>query len=48
MMIPETEKRIIDFKNRGFGLFVHYGPYIQYENGEWTMDTANHDSMQIN
>ncbi|MGL4800099.1 MAG: alpha-L-fucosidase [Cellulosilyticaceae bacterium] len=37
------ETRIQTFQKRGFGLFVHYGPYIQYENGEWVMNLRKHD-----
>lgn len=39
------EKRIREFQQRGFGLFVHYGAYIQYENGEWAMDLRKHDPL---
>ncbi|WP_053985119.1 alpha-L-fucosidase [Niameybacter massiliensis] len=37
------EERIKQFQKRGFGLFVHYGAYVQYENGEWVMNLRQHD-----
>ncbi|MGL4736664.1 MAG: alpha-L-fucosidase [Cellulosilyticaceae bacterium] len=37
------EARIKAFQKRGFGLFVHYGAYVQYENGEWAMNLRQHD-----
>ena len=35
MSIPTAEKRIIDFEEMGFGLFVHFGLYSQLGRGEW-------------
>ena len=34
-MIPTPEKRIADFENLGFGMFVHWGLYSQLGQGEW-------------
>ncbi|MEG2958405.1 MAG: alpha-L-fucosidase [Oscillospiraceae bacterium] len=45
-MNPTVEPRITAFAQRGFGLFVHYGAYIQYENGEWAMNLRHHDPAQ--
>lgn len=38
-----VEERIKKFYEKGLGLFVHYGPYIQYEHGEWAMRLRNMD-----
>ncbi len=38
-MIPVPEKRISDFENLGFGMFVHWGLYSQLGVGEWTFWT---------
>ena len=35
-MIPTPEKRVADFENLGFGMFVHFGLYSQLGMGEWT------------
>ena len=35
-MIPVAEKRVADFENLGFGMFVHWGLYSQLGMGEWT------------
>ena len=35
-MLPMPEKRIVDFENMGFGMFVHWGLYSQLGMGEWT------------
>jgi len=35
-MIPVPEKRVADFENLGFGMFVHWGLYSQLGMGEWT------------
>ena len=32
------EKRIRAFQQRSLGLFIHYGPYVQYESGEWAYE----------
>lgn len=36
-MIPIPEKRIVDFENMGFGMFVHWGLYSQLGQGEHTL-----------
>lgn len=33
--IPVPEKRITDFENLGFGMFIHWGLYSQLGKGEW-------------
>lgn len=38
-----VERRIKDFYEKGLGLFIHYGPYVQYEHGEWAMKLRNMD-----
>ena len=35
MAIPVPEKRIAEFENLGFGMFIHYGLYSQLGRGEW-------------
>ena len=35
MAIPKAEKRIAEFENMGFGMFIHYGLYSQLGRGEW-------------
>ncbi len=35
MAIPVPEKRITDFENLGFGMFIHWGLYSQLGEGEW-------------
>jgi alpha-L-fucosidase len=35
MAIPAAEKRIIDFEELGFGMFIHFGLYSQLGRGEW-------------
>ena len=40
-MIPIPEKRIVDFENMGFGMFVHWGLYSQLGMGEWTFNIHN-------
>lgn len=45
-MIPNIEKRIETFQEKAFGLFVHYGPYVQYENGEWALKIRQHDPKE--
>jgi len=35
MAIPVAEKRILDFEEMGFGMFVHFGLYSQLGRGEW-------------
>ncbi len=36
-MKPTPLKRVKDFEELGFGMFVHWGLYSQLEQGEWTM-----------
>lgn len=38
IMIPTPEKRVAEFEEMGFGIFVHWGLYSQLEQGEWTME----------
>lgn len=38
MSIPKPLKRIADFEQLGFGMFVHWGLYSQLEKAEWIMD----------
>jgi alpha-L-fucosidase len=35
MSIPKAEKRILDFEELGFGMFIHFGLYSQLGRGEW-------------
>jgi len=42
-MIPIPEKRISDFENLGFGMFVHWGLYSQLGVGEWTFHSHHRD-----
>ena len=35
MAIPVPEKRILDFEEMGFGMFIHWGRYSQLGKGEW-------------
>ena len=35
MSIPTPEKRVADFENLGFGMFIHWGLYSQLGKGEW-------------
>lgn len=37
MAIPIPEKRIAEFENFGFGMFIHYGLYSQLGRGEWVL-----------
>ena len=36
MAIPTPLKRVKDFEDLGFGMFVHWGLYSQRGAGEWT------------
>ncbi len=36
-MIPIPQKRVQDFEELGFGMFVHWGLYAQLGMGEWAM-----------
>jgi len=38
MAIPIPEKRVAEFENMGFGMFIHWGLYSQLGRGEWVMD----------
>ena len=38
MSIPIPEKRVADFENLGFGMFIHWGLYSQLGRGEWVMN----------
>ena len=38
VMIPKPEKRIAEFENRGFGMFIHWGMYSSLAQGEWTLN----------
>ena len=35
MSVPIPEKRVADFENKGFGMFIHWGLYSQMGKGEW-------------
>ena len=35
MSVPVPEKRVADFENKGFGMFIHWGLYSQMGKGEW-------------
>ncbi len=35
MATPTPEKRILDFEELGFGMFIHWGLYSQLGKGEW-------------
>lgn len=37
MAIPIPEKRVAEFENFGFGMFIHWGLYSQLGRGEWVM-----------
>lgn len=41
MSYPVAEKRIAEFEERGFGMFIHWGLYSQLEQGEWTLNLHN-------
>ena len=38
MAIPVPEKRVLEFEERGFGMFIHWGLYSQMAKGEWAMN----------
>ena len=40
MSVPVPEKRIAEFENFGFGMFIHWGIYSQLGQGEWVMNIA--------
>lgn len=35
MAVPIPEKRVAEFENMGFGMFIHWGLYSQLGRGEW-------------
>lgn len=41
MSIPIPEKRVAEFENFGFGMFVHWGLYSQLGMGEWAQSIKN-------
>ena len=43
MAIPTPLKRVKDFEDLGFGMFVHWGLYSQLGVGEWTYWTHKRD-----
>ena len=38
MSVPIPEKRVADFENKGFGMFIHWGLYSQLGKGEWVQN----------
>ena len=34
-MIPVPEKRVAEFEEKAFGMFIHFGLYSQLGKGEW-------------
>lgn len=42
-MIPTIAPYVRNFQQKGFGLFVHYGPYVQYNQGEWALNLCKHN-----
>lgn len=42
----KMEPRIENFRQKGFGLFVHYGPYVLYNHGEWAMNIRKMDQAE--
>ena len=40
-MIPTPLKRVKDFEELGFGMFIHWGLYSQLGKGEWAMERFN-------
>jgi len=41
MAIPVPEKRILDFEEMGFGMFIHWGLYSRMGKGEWVQHLHN-------
>lgn len=41
MAIPVPEKRVAEFENFGFGMFIHWGLYSQLGRGEWVKHMEN-------
>lgn len=46
MSIPTPLKRISDFEELGFGMFVHFGLYSLMGKGEWVMNRENIDKNE--
>ena len=44
--MKKMEERIKKFRDKGFGLFVHYGPYVQFERGEWFYKNQNQMNLE--
>lgn len=42
----EPKKYILDFEALGMGLFVHYGVYSKFEQGEWVLKLHNLDPKE--
>lgn len=40
MSVPVPEKRVAEFENFGFGIFIHWGLYSQLGKGEWIQNVA--------
>ena len=40
MAIPVPEKRVLEFEEFGFGMFIHWGLYSQLGKGEWIQHIA--------
>ena len=47
-MIPVPEKRVIEFENKAFGMFIHYGLYSQLGKGEWIKHFENIPDEEYN
>lgn len=46
MSYPIPEKRIAEFEQRGFGMFIHWGLYSQLSQGEWTLNLHKIDKEE--
>lgn len=44
--MKKMEERIKKFRDKGLGLFVHYGPYVQFERGEWFYKNQNQMNLE--
>lgn len=42
----KIEPRIENFRKQSLGLFVHYGAYVQYQHGEWTLNLRQMDPKE--
>ncbi len=47
-MIPVPEKRVAEFENMGFGMFIHFGLYSQMGQGEWIKHFKNIEDEEYN